>query len=162
MIVAWLAETEDQRRMRTRSGAWLIICCRKDNSLLLAKRAKRVRRPNVWNFFGGCLDQGESPEDAVLRELWEEARIRLRGCDVMKLGRRRLHEPSRRYTIRELHYYIFLTDKKPRPRLNREHSDYAWFTLDQFPQKLNRPTELAVNLGIVQQSVAFASRHPGG
>ena len=61
--------------------------------------------------------------------------------------------------MRELHYYIFLTDKKPRPRLNREHSDYAWFTPDKLPEKLNRPTELAVNLGIVRQSVAFASRH---
>lgn len=145
--------------MKTRAGAWLIICCRKDKSLLLAKRSKRVRKPNVWNFFGGCLDSGESPEQAVLRELWEEAHIRLRGRDVMKLGRRRLHEPSREYDVRELHYYIFLTDKKPRPRLNREHSDYAWFSPEDFPNKLNRPTELAVNLGIVRQSLAFARRH---
>ncbi len=140
--------------MKTRSGAWLIICCRKDRSLLLARRSKHVRKPNLWNFFGGCLDDGESPEEAVVRELWEEARIRVSARDVVKLGRRRLHEPGRNI-VRELHFYLFSTDKKPRPKLNREHSDYAWFSYDALPNKLNRPTELAVNLGIVRQSMRF-------
>ncbi len=140
--------------MKTRSGAWLIICCRKDGSLLLARRSKHVRKPNLWNFFGGCLDDGESPEEAVIRELWEEARIRVSARDVVKLGRRRLHEPGRNI-VRELHFYLFSTDKKPRPKLNREHSDYAWFSYDALPNKLNRPTELAVNLGIVRQSMRF-------
>ena len=60
--LAGCVSQQGKNGMKTRAGAWIIICCAKDNSLLLAKRSKRVRKPNVWNFFGGCLDNGESPE----------------------------------------------------------------------------------------------------
>ena len=46
-----------------------IACiCEKDGQILLQRRAKE----NAWGFPGGALELGESAEEAVIREVFEE------------------------------------------------------------------------------------------
>jgi mutator protein MutT len=47
-----------------------------DGKVLLQHRdAGAPLMPNSWGFFGGHIDQGETPEDAVVREAKEELQI---------------------------------------------------------------------------------------
>lgn len=34
--------------------------------------------PNYWSLFGGLIENGETPEEAIVRELWEELSFRPR------------------------------------------------------------------------------------
>lgn len=53
-------------------------------SFLLTRRATRLRaHPGQWALPGGRLDEGETPEVAVLRELDEEVGLRLTQSDVL-------------------------------------------------------------------------------
>ena len=47
----------------------------KDQKLLLTKRSANINFPNVWVVPGGHLDQGESFEECVIREVREETGI---------------------------------------------------------------------------------------
>ena len=53
--------------------AWVILYT--PDKLLLGKRAPGVNNPNQWNFFGGHIDEGETPEQAAARELQEEIMV---------------------------------------------------------------------------------------
>jgi 8-oxo-dGTP diphosphatase len=46
-----------------------------DNKLLITKKANDSKYPGKWEFPGGKMNQGESPEYALIRELKEELSI---------------------------------------------------------------------------------------
>ena len=51
----------------------LIILYDSDNRFLLQHRTTRAERaPGYWGFFGGSIKKGETPEDTVRREAFEE------------------------------------------------------------------------------------------
>jgi len=48
-----------------------------DNRVLISKRPEGKQLAGLWEFPGGKLDPGESPEDALMREVREELAIEL-------------------------------------------------------------------------------------
>lgn len=42
------------------------------NEILCALRSPTMLLPNYWEFPGGKIDEGEAPEEALLREIKEE------------------------------------------------------------------------------------------
>lgn len=45
--------------------------------VLVAQRSDKMREPLLWEFPGGKLELGESEEECVVREVWEELGIRI-------------------------------------------------------------------------------------
>ena len=45
---------------------------KRDDLFLIARRAKHKDHPGKWEFPGGKIDKGETPENALERELFEE------------------------------------------------------------------------------------------
>ena len=58
---------------------------RADRRILIGQRRKTDTSPLKWEFPGGKLEQGESPEAALARELQEELGITLTKC--IEIGR---------------------------------------------------------------------------
>ena len=46
-----------------------------DSRVLIAQRPEDKAMPGLWEFPGGKLEPGETPEQAIIRELHEELRI---------------------------------------------------------------------------------------
>lgn len=68
--------------------------------LLLTRRAENAHLGGLWEFPGGKIETGESPEDAVLRELEEELSVRVRvGAALLEIT----HE----YPDRTVHLKFF-------------------------------------------------------
>jgi 8-oxo-dGTP diphosphatase len=53
------------------------------NQILIAKRPDHLHQGGLWEFPGGKVDQGESPRQALLRELQEELDINVTIAEPM-------------------------------------------------------------------------------
>ena len=96
------------------------------NSVLLMKRAKGDSE-GMWAFPGGKLEDGETAEQAAIREAIEETGI----------------EPGNLQWIGysdngEVEFTTFLARiEKVDPKLNDEHTDFIWADLASLPQPLH-------------------------
>lgn len=133
-------------------GAWAVIYCAATGKFLLGKRSSRVNKSGAWNLFGGRVDHGERPREALVRELGEET-----GLSIKPRHLEKLHTVSRRHRSgqaeRDMHYYVVKANREFAPRLNREHSDFRWFKAKQLPSKFNLPTWIAIKNGLLEKAV---------
>ena len=96
----------------------------KDTRVFIAKRRSTGRLPGKWEFPGGKVEPGETPEQGLRRELSEELEIEaiVGNC---------LGENVHRYnfgTVRILFYRVYWDGGEMR---SRDHEGYAWAPLDQ-------------------------------
>jgi 8-oxo-dGTP diphosphatase len=68
MVLEALAHLRPAARQRVAAYALVV----RDDRVLLTRNSARGPRPGVWTLPGGGVDHGESPQDAVLREVREE------------------------------------------------------------------------------------------
>lgn len=68
-----------------REASRALITDQSGTRLLLARRAEGDYRGGTWSAFGGKIDTGESPEQAVMRETFEEAGLILGGLVLFKI-----------------------------------------------------------------------------
>ena len=93
---------------------------------LLTQRRPEATMPLLWEFPGGRVEDGESDEAALARELEEEMGIRVQ---VGELSLHVTHEYER-YTLDLLVYRATTTDE---PRAIRVH-DARWVPAEEFDQ----------------------------
>ncbi len=109
-------------------SSWVALKCVKTSKYLVGLRSDG----KGWNFFGGCVEEWESPDDAALREFAEETSITLRRVTLF-------HDSS------GVNMYVSNTDQEIDPVLNDEHTAYAWLTLDEIKERdLHKVTDAFV------------------
>lgn len=99
------------------------ILCR-DSRFLVAQRPEGKHLALKWEFPGGKVEQGETPEDALRRELREEL-----SCEITIL--RKLPAYDHQYETKIIHFLPFLAELAPAsPEIRlHEHRDLRWVTL---------------------------------
>ncbi len=80
-----------QPRNETSAGLRLVLVAAvalidKENRILIAKRPEGKPMAGLWEFPGGKVKEGETPEFALARELAEELGIETRECCFAPLG----------------------------------------------------------------------------
>jgi 8-oxo-dGTP diphosphatase len=132
-------------------GAWAVIYCAATGKFLMGKRSSKVNKSGVWNLFGGRVDNGERPREALARELGEEVGLSIKPRRLAKLYTV-THRLGSGNDERDMHYFVIKADREFSPRLNREHSDFRWFKAKQLPSKFNGPTSIAIKKGLLDKA----------
>lgn len=84
-------EALQQPRPETPSGLPIVLVAAvvladADNKILIAKRPEGKPMAGLWEFPGGKVQEGETPEFALVRELAEELGIETRECCFSPIG----------------------------------------------------------------------------
>ena len=101
----------------------LVAACNDKGEVLLLKRADDAHCGGLWSLPGGKVESDETPLEAAMRELREEAGIAGRGW-------RRLGEASHRYPDRRLAFALFACDCPELSGFSPE-SPSAWVSLER-------------------------------
>lgn len=92
-----------------------------DNRVLIARRPEGKSMAGLWEFPGGKIEPGESPEDTLIRELREEL-----GIEVCETCLAPLAFASHAYETFHLLMPLFLCRRWDGEITPREHSELAW------------------------------------
>ena len=100
--------------------------------VLLQFRNSDKRHKHTWGFWGGLVEKGESPYEALTRELDEELGL---VPDINKLNPIDVYQSKDKNFM----YYSFVAvvDKEFIPTLNDESAGYAWVNIGQWPKPLH-------------------------
>ena len=101
----------------------------RDDTVLLVHRAPSARFwPDIWDLFGGHVNEGESLEEALRREGREEL-----GIEVLEprwLGQ--IYDPVEPAVV---HVYAISSWKgEPVNAAPDEHTEVRWFSADELPE----------------------------
>ena len=110
-----------------RAAAGCLILARATGRILIPHRSEHCQQPNTWGTWGGAIDSGESPEDAVRRELAEEAGFAAPE-EIIPLYVFR-HESGFRY-----HNFLVTVAAEFEPAINWETQAFDWFSFGDWPQ----------------------------
>lgn len=94
--------------------------------LLVARQGENSNRPWKWEFPGGKVKVGESPEQALVREIKEELNVRIRVDAPLEAVVSLL--PGHEITLRPFLCRIVSGE----PELS-EHAEFRWISLGEVP-----------------------------
>ena len=113
----------------------------------LQLRSELVLMPNTWSGISGFLDAGETPYDAVVREIHEESGLPM--ATIKQWKHQVIWDDGSHRT------YLFYVDTEFEPEVNEfkwEWDDWRWATLDAWKQVPNLHPGMEAALNLTQQS----------
>ena len=119
--------------MTTRPGAYGLV--RRDGRVLLVWDEADER----WYFPGGGIEAGESPEEALAREVTEETGFRLLACTPLVYA----EQPTAKGVTKQCHFFLAdVDDTEPGPA---EH-EVAWVPLHEAAGRMEAASRIALTL----------------
>jgi len=110
-------------------AAGFLFVARSTKNILLILRSPIVTQPNLWCGVGGKIEEGETPEEAAIREAGEE--VGFNGeCEKIPL-----HVHKSEGLV--FHNFIGLVDQEFHPTINWESSGWAWVSHKRIPKPLH-------------------------
>jgi mutator protein MutT len=103
----------------------IIVLYDSDKKILLQHRSKDAKLPNYWAFFGGGIENNESPEQAVKREAVEELGYHLENPKLIMTQEFQsvYHNGTK---------YVFMEKYNPKKQLNLgEGQGMEWYNLSE-------------------------------
>ncbi|MDC9580982.1 8-oxo-dGTP diphosphatase MutT [Xenorhabdus sp. PR6a] len=102
-----------------------------DNKIFITQRSIDSHMGGFWEFPGGKLEQGETPEQALIRELKEEVGITVMHCELIDTIK---HD----FPDRSISLDFFLVDKWKDEPFGKEGQPSRWvlqseLVADEFP-----------------------------
>lgn len=104
--------------------------------VLLAQRPEGKRLAGYWEFPGGKIEEGESPKQALKRELQEELRLDVR--IVEDLG-----EFSYKYDYGTIDLRVFVAEPLNEPILTADVQAVQWFEFSRIDLERLAPADIA-------------------
>jgi len=107
-----------------------VLTIRPDGQLLVLRRsADDERRAGEWDFPGGGVEAGESPNQGAARELMEEAGITLDPQDLtLVYAETTYYSPTADSNTRVLFMARVSDEQAAKVTLSHEHEAYKWQT----------------------------------
>jgi len=123
----------------TTTAAGVIFLALDTKRCLMQLRNTEKRFQYTWGFFGGIVEESETPFEALQRELIEEIGFM---PELAKLNPIDIYESK----DKQFYYYSFaaVVEKEFHPTLNDESAGYAWVNIGHWPQPLHQGAKVTL------------------
>ena len=125
--------TDKSGRYWGQAGAGGIFYSEDTCRYLFSHRSEDVNEPNTWGTWGGQIDSGENPEEALRREIAEETgyfgTMELKPIFIFQDGEFRFYN------------YLIVVPKEFDPNHSWETQGHIWTTLEKLPEPLHFGSE---------------------
>ena len=101
----------------------------RDGRVLLTRRGEGQHLAGMWEFPGGKLEAGESPEEALVRECQEECGIEVEVAEILEVT-------HHRYPEKEVLLLFYRCELRAGEVRHLQVADHAWVAprdLDDYP-----------------------------
>lgn len=106
-----------------------VLITDEDGKVLILKRSTNSKtNPGKWELPGGKVDQGESFDHALVREVYEETQLKISLDHVVGVSEQNLH------VIRAIHIIMSGEITTGNLKLSHEHEGYAWVFFENLPE----------------------------
>lgn len=109
----------------------------KNDTVLIAQRNTEKHQGGMWEFPGGKIEQGESPEECLKRELQEEFHV-----DV-EIGNF-FCESCYDYGIKRIRLLAYWVDGFPDKFSLNDHEEITWITIDEMDDFTFAPADVPI------------------
>jgi len=94
------------------------------NEILCGLRSPEMSPPNLWEFPGGKIEEGENPEETLVREIQEEL-----GCTIEVYEKiEEVHHEYPNLVVNLLTYKAKIVEGEPK---TKEHAELKWMPLQE-------------------------------
>jgi len=124
-------KSNEEPKYYGKQGSGCLFLAKSTGNVLFALRSAKVMEPHTWSGFGGKVDEGENPVDALQRELQEEAGFDQQ-ADYVGVC---IYEDSEHGF--EYYNYLVIVNEEFNPTLNDETDAFKWTSLDYPPSPLH-------------------------
>ncbi len=118
----------------------------REGALLLLRKRKDSSIGDVWEFPGGKSREGESPEEALIRECFEET-----GLEVIpgkQLGEFSFTNKETRYTL----LVFAILEQRGMVAITSDHIDYRWVPREELLSYDMSPSDRKISQEIILNS----------
>lgn len=123
--------------MKEQSFIFAAVIIKENKILLLHRNINHY----VWEFPGGGIEFGESPEDAAVREAKEECRLKVKSKYLLTISS--YVTPQNRHHI-GIYYKCDIISGNAKV-CDDEHDGYGWFTL----KEIKKLSDLALSVKLI-------------
>ena len=116
----------------------------RDEKFMICQRPPHKARGLLWEFVGGKVEDGETKEEALVRECREELGISLSVGDVFMQVEHEYPDLTVRLTL----FHAFIASGEPQ---KLEHNDIRWITPQEIPNYDFCPADVEILQKIVQE-----------
>lgn len=124
-------------------------------SLILPFNAKRQifvqdrdgHKPPPWGYFGGSIEEGETPLEAVIRETSEELSLSLTESDLVYLG-----ESLSKWGDVTINRYVYLYPTEQEVFDVREGKGGEWLSFDEIRERFDQRDMFDEVVKLVEQA----------
>lgn len=109
----------------------------KNNLVFIAKRSSSGSQPNLWEFPGGKVEPGETPEECLERELFEEFEINVTIGTFMA-------ESVYHYPRKSIRLLAFRVDTDEEITCLKAHDDVRWVPIGNLLDYQLAPADVAI------------------
>ncbi len=128
----------------------------RDGKVLLVKRTKSLLEGGKWGLVGGYVERDETLQEAVKREVFEEAGWRVIDISLFRIK----DKPDRPNEDRQNIAFVFIcTADKEEGKMDWESDEIRWFALDKIPAKdelaFDHPEDLNLYMKYLNKEISL-------